>query len=114
MKGLKSFRKNKKIAVPETPAVPEVPEVSVPEVPEVPDVDEMKESAMDKAGDIAGDMAPGNMKWMMFKIWLASKFSCCLGTPEMPMSGLVDVPEVDIPEVDVPEVPKVDVPKIGL
>ncbi len=110
MKSLRSFRNKKKaslpVDVPEAPAVPEVPEV-----PEAPDVGELKDSAMDKAGDIAGDMAPGNMKWMMFKIWLASKFSCCLGTPEMSMGGLVETPEVDIPEVDVP---KVDVPKIGL
>ena len=72
--------------------------------------------------DMAENAVPGNMKFLMFKIWLAQKFSCCLGTPEMPKMGLVDVdlPDVDIPEVDLPdkpdlpEKPEMALPKIGL
>mmetsp|Transcript_11118 Transcript_11118/g.13995 ORF Transcript_11118/g.13995 Transcript_11118/m.13995 type:complete len:91 (+) Transcript_11118:96-368(+) len=79
-------------------AVPKVavPEVEVPETPEVPDADELKEAAEKKADkakeaveDAAAEAMPGNMKWLMFKVWVADKFSCCLGTPEMPKSGLL-------------------------
>ncbi len=95
MNRLKNLRKNKKDIVPEAP--------ELPAAPEVPDVDELKEAAE--------GAVPGNMKWTMFKMWVVSKFSCCLGSPEMPMMGAVDVPDVDIPEVDIPDAPAM--PKIG-
>ena len=97
MNRLRSLRKKNKNAVPEVPEV---------EAPEVPDVNEMKEAAADKAGDVqemAADAMPGNMKWMMFKMWVVSKFSCCLGSPEMTKMGAVDVPEMP----DAPEMPKI-------
>jgi hypothetical protein len=79
---------------------------AVPKTPEVPDVDEMKEAAAEKAedaGDIVESAIPGNMKFMLFKLWVVDKFSCCLGSPEMTKVGAIDIP--DIP--DAPEMPKI-------
>lgn len=86
---IRSIRK-KKSATDLEVKVPEVPE----SVPEVPDVDELKEAAEEKAGDLASDVVPGDMKMLMFKMWLVEKFSCCLGTPEMSKVGAVDIPDV--------------------
>ena len=75
----------------------------------------------DRVEDMAEGAVPANMKFMMFKMWVVSKFSCCMGgSPEMSKMDLLDVPAgvPDVPEVNVvpdfkaPDV--LDVPKIGL
>lgn len=104
MQRLKSLRK--KSTTKMDAEVPQIPEA----VPEVPDVNALKDAAEDKAGDLkdmAADAVPGDMKFLLFKMWLIEKFSCCLGTPEMTKMGVLDTPDMDDVLEQVPGVPQV-------
>jgi len=79
----KMIRDSKTIDITKTSF--EVPEYFLKEVAEEK-ADEVKEAAE----DAATEAMPGIMtRYIMFKVWVADKFSCCLGKPEMPKSGLL-------------------------
>jgi len=101
MNRLRNWRKKNQTTT--TDSVPEVPE----SFPGLPDAEELKDAAADKADnmkEMAEDAVTGDMKLLLFKMWLVEKFSCCLGDSEMTKMGAVDIPDT----VNLPELPKVD------